>query len=396
MKKRFFKIQRFVSISMLILIFPAVTAAQELSQDLSSALLKAEAGQLVPLPGYISQEFPNIAYDKMVLPSPQYIISDDPEYIRIPEAIAMKEKVAPGAVRLYIYNVNGVEEPKIDRMITAIIENQGDQPMHLRMLKYSSQAPTTNYYKAGKEGLADYFASKGKEKVIVIQPGEAAPIDQKLEGQIVKYNELVHGFYDFVIDQPGEVSIIQTSPTTPGPEALKTIDNVLPPSSHSGAGRGMFGISNYSIKNKTIKDTKDGPFQLIVADGQNDPWVRGVESLTGNNAELAGNYGVLYHTEITWKSSDGRALALVTWNPRSANRWCKGLAASIVIKTADSEKIVQIPSNQLVIRAAPEAAVIYVFPPASDGEQQTIEFTYSPPGASCLPMPLVFIPVEIE
>jgi len=60
------------------------------------------------------------------------------------------------------------------------------------------------------------------------------------------------------------------------------------------------------------------------------------------------------------------------------------------------EGIVQLPADKLITRKSPEAILVQVFPPAANGEEQTIRFTYSPPGASCLPTPLVFIPVDMK
>lgn len=389
----------FLSVIFCIAVLPNLNA-QKLDQKLNQALLETSQGGIVELPDFISSNFPLVDYEKMILPGPQYLISDDPEYIRIPEAIAMQEAVQPGAVRLYIYNVNGVEKPrKMDRKITAVIKNNGQSTMHLRMLKYSSQKPSANYYKIGKEGLADFFASNIDKDVITVAPGETVPIDQRLEEQVVKYNELVHGFYEFVINQPAEISILQTSPSTPGAAALDQIEKVLPPKSHSGAGRGLFGVSNYQItNNEDVIDTKDGPVQIIVADGESDPWVKGKEGSTGKQASLAGNYGVMYEMELKWKSSDGKGLALVSWNSRAGNnRWCGGMAASMVVSEGKFEDgIIQIPKDQLVTKAAPEAVLIQIFTPAEDSEEQTIKMTYSPPGASCLPTPLIFIPVDLE
>lgn len=377
-----------------------ILSAQKLDQKFNQALLHSNQGGIVELPNFISNDFPHIDYEKMVLPGPQYLISDDPEYIKIPEAIAMQEAVQPGTVRLYVYNVNGVEEPeKMNRKITAVIKNNGQAPMHLRMLKYSSQKPSTNYYKIGKEGLADFFASRVAQEVITVPPGETVPVDQKLEEQVVKYNELVHGFYEFVIDQPAQISILQTSPSTPGTAALDQIEDVLPPKSHSGAGRGLFGISNYQISNnEDVIDTKNGPVQIIVADGETDPWVKGIEGSTGKEASLAGNYGVMYEMELKWKSSDGKGLALVTWNSRSEdNRWCGGMASSMVVSEGKfDDGIIQIPRDQLVTKSAPEAVLIQVFTPSDKDEKQTIKIIYSPPGASCLPTPLIFIPINLE
>ncbi|HSI69198.1 MAG TPA: hypothetical protein VK941_03130, partial [Gillisia sp.] len=176
------------------------------------------------------------------------------------------------------------------------------------------------------------------------------------------------------------------------------IKNVLPPKSHSGAGRGIFGVSNYKIENEKLIDTKNGPSQLILADGDTDPWVLGKESSTGQQAALAGNYGVIYEIELKWKSTDGKGLALVTWNSRSGNnQWCGGMAATMIVSDGKFAKgIQQLPKEELITRKAPEAILVQVFEPNGDEEIQSVHLTYSPPGASCLPTPLIFIPVDLK
>lgn len=372
--------------------------AQNVKQEDVLSLLKAKQGNVVLMKDFFTVKPAEIRYNKVVLPGPQFIISDDPEYIRLPEAIALQEAVQPGAVRLYVYNVNGVKEPvKLDRKITAVIKNTGKNKMHLRMLKYSSQKPSANYFQIGKQGLSDYFSSKGDERIRTVEPGEAIAVDEQLERNVVTYDQLTHGFYEFVIDQPAEISIIQTDPGTPGPVALKRIKTVIP-TGHKNAGRGLFGVSNYKITSVDVMDTKNGVAEIIVADGVKDPWVLGVEGTSGKESTLAGNYGVIYNMELKWKSTDGKGLALVTWNSRSAdNKWCNGMAATMVVgKGKFKEGIVQLPSDRLVTKAAPEAVLVQVFPPAKNGEEQVIKLTYSPPGASCLPTPLVFIPVDMN
>lgn len=372
--------------------------AQVLQAGSDKDILKTKQGNIVELPGFLTEKLNLINYQKIVLPGPQFIISDDPEYIRVPEAIALKEAVVPGAVRLYVYNVNGVKEPtKIDRKIIAVLKNTGKQPMHVRMLKYSSQKPSLNYFQIGKQGLADYFASNGSELIRTVAPGKSISIDEKLDKHIVKYDELVHGFYEFVIDQPGEVSVLQTAPSTPVQVAADRIKNIIP-FGHANAGRGIFGVSNYKVVNNKVVDTKDGVVQLMLADGVNDPWVVGKESHSGMDSKLAGNYGVMYDVELKWKSTDGKGLALVTWNSRSAdNQWCGGMAASMVVSGGIfPEGIIQLPNDRLVTKKAPEAILIQVFKPNGTGEEQTLKLKYSPPGASCLPTPLIFIPIDLK
>ncbi|MBN9295509.1 MAG: copper amine oxidase [Filimonas sp.] len=372
--------------------------AQTITVEMNKAIVESKQGSIVNLPGILSEKFPSLDYSKIVLPGPQYFISDDPEYIRVEEAVAFRGYAEPGSVRFYVYNVNGVKEPaKIDRKIMVVIKNTGKAPLHLRMLKYSSQKPSGNYFQIGKQGLADYFNAKPSDEIKTIAPGAAMTLDPKHEKNIVKYDELVHGIYEFVIDQPAELSVIQSDLKTSGPEALKRITNVLPPKSKSGAGRGLFGISNYQVATDSVYDTKQGIAQIVVADGKKDPWVLGKEQVSGQTSTLAGNYGILYNMDIKWKSTDGKGLALMTWNARSDGGWCNGMAATMVTSKGKFDAgVIQLPADQLITKRAPEAILVQVFTPSANGEEQTIHLTYSPPGASCLPTPLLLIPVDLK
>jgi len=369
--------------------------AQQLTPDQHNALLHAEQGTVVKLPGLLSSgaHIPRLNYEKIILPGPQFIISDDPEYIRVPEGIALQEMVTPGRVRLYLYNVNGVQEPRMSRKITVVIKNTGKRNLHLSMLQHASQPPGKDYLTIGKKGLADFFASVPDPEIRTISPGDAVPLDPRLESQSVEYDELVHGIYEFVVDQPAQISVIQTSPQTSGPQALAVIKEVLPPHNKSGAGRGLYGVSNYQVNVQQTYDTKDGPAQLIVADGSRDPWIVGRDMTTGQQMKDVGNYGVVYHINIPWKSTDHKALALVTWNPG-----CGAMTASMIVsKGKFPEGIVQLPGDGMAVGDFSHAGLlVQLFLPDTAGEEQTIHMTYSPPGASCLPTPLVFIPVDLK
>lgn len=373
------------------------THAQTDLKKVSTSLKKAKEGEVVILDGFLDPNFKKISYKQTVVPGPQFIISDDPEYIRIPEAIAMQENVKPGTVRLYVYNVNGVKEPQhISRKINAVLKNTGHENMHLRMLKYSSQKPSTNYFQIGKQGLADFFASDVKGDVRVIKPGQVIAIDKAFDEQAVNYDELVHGLYEFVIDQPAQISVLQFSPEMSSVEAFAKIDTIIP-FSHVNAGRGLFPVSNYKIVSKDTVLTSEGVSQLIIADGIDDPWITGTIGADLLDAKNAGNYGVMYDTNIKWKSTDGKGLALITWNSRSAdNQWCGGMGLTMELFEGDKKSIVQLPSDRLVTKAAPEAVLIKIYKPDPDKEVQEINFTYSPPGASCLPTPMVLVPVDLK
>src|ERR1700730_18182565 len=103
MKKNLFGAgsRQFGWISCLLILGLGQVQAQQLRPGQNKAILNGGQGSIVELPGFLSESIPQLNYRKIVLPGPQFIISDDPEYIRIPEAIALKEAVQPGAVMLY-------------------------------------------------------------------------------------------------------------------------------------------------------------------------------------------------------------------------------------------------------------------------------------------------------
>ncbi len=389
------------AVALLAGILPTANASltPEAQAELSAALRSAAPGEAIELPVFPVYDLPTIAYEQVIMPGPQFLFSDEPEYIRIPEGVAMRESVEPGRVRLYMYNVNGVREPEeMDRRINAVVKNLGEETMTVTMYSYSSQVPSGNYHFIGKNGLAEFFADEGVQFTFEVPAGMSAPLDPEMEDRITKFNDLVHGFYEFTVDQPAEVSVVQCPPDESSADANDRMTEVIPINEQRNAGRGKFGVSNYHIRTKADEpiDTSAGVSEIVLADNEYDPWVRGIESESNNIIELKGNYGVIYDIHAEYTSPDGRGLALITWNSRfEASQWCGGLAASVKLSSnGGEENVVVLPSNQLVMRRPPEVSVIGVFPPAPEGERGTIHLTYSPPGASCLPMPLIFIPID--
>ena len=228
-------------------------------------------------------------------------------------------------------------------------------------------------------------------------------------------DQLVHGLYEFTIDQPARVSTLQTAPGVDPTEAVKTLEKlprVLPGQHPSGAGRGRFPVADKLVTLARPIDTSAGPVQLIVADGVRDPWVRGVDSLGETGAgpaeeptENKGNYGVVYHVRLPYTSPDGRGVAVVTYNARAQGKWCGYQASAVrvlagdgatpgLLPTGDSNPtgVVPIPADAVRYGGPPEAVLIQTYPPAAPGQTNTIELLYSPPGASCLPTPIAVVP----
>lgn len=364
--------------------------------SLGSRLKSASAGDALSMEGCaLTEDMPAIPCI-LTAGGPPLLFSDDPEYFRVPEGAAMRETAGPGVVRLYIYHVNGTTDTV--RRIGAAVENLGRAPMKIRFLRYAFQGPSKNYHLVGKKGLAQFMASKPQRKARIVPMGGAVPLDEAMEAAPVRHDELVHGFYEVEIDQPARFTVVQTDPATPSPVAARRIAHSIPSNHTEGAGRGFFPFSDYQarVQQGFVLDTKNGPQQLLVADGKRDRWITGHDNSNPIPAQLAGNYGVMYRIRIPRASSDGRAMALITWNQNSDNsQWCGGLAAAMRIGPGVFPAgIVEIPGNRLNIGAPPTGSVIQIYPPLPPGCTETVELTFSPPGASCLPMLLQFVPIE--
>lgn len=375
---------------------------KNLAPEINDILLSATPGDVVSLNGFDLAGVEPLEYLRTVLPGPKHIISDDPEYIRVPEGLALQEPLEPGAYRLYVYNVNGVKEPeKMPRKISVVVENLGEETMTLKFSHKAFWKPSNDYQKVAQETLYQYMIQEEEPLVVedlIIPAGGAAPLDMKMENAVVLYDDLVHCLHEFTVNQPGRISVVQTAPDVPSIEALKKLDSVLE-SPRANAGRGTFDVSEYSIipDDGYIPDSKFGPFQLIVADGKTDPWVRGIDNSSGQELVLAGNYGVMYDISIPWTSSDGRGLAVCAWNPAFGPPWCFGTAMAVQINEGVyAGGTIKLPKDAARFNEVPEVVLLQAYLPPEKGEVGKIEFTYSPPGAACIPIPFLFVPISFS
>jgi len=386
----------YIILSFIFILIMGRAMAMDIPEKVGQTLLSAQQGELIKIDNFDMRNLPTVDW-KSEPSEMQYIFSDDPEYLRVPECAAVREKVKPGIFRLYLYHVNAIRDNT--RKITAVIKNLGEKPLRMRFLKYASQGPSVNYNQVGKMGLFQYFNSQTQKGYSEIPVGGSIPIDNNLEVAKVNFDELVHGFYDIEIDQPALITVLQTNPETPGTVASERIKDVQPPRQKMGAGRGLYHTGGFKVTNLPgeMIDTAKGAVQLIVADGKRDLWIKGWDTSTSSTCKLGGNYGVIYDIDLKWRSSDGRGLAVVMWNMLSRSRYCTGMTAAVVVNEGKFPGgVIQVPTGQGIIQDLPEAALVQIYPEMPAGEVGSIHITYSPPGASCLPVPIVFIPIRLS
>jgi hypothetical protein len=248
---------------------PPATFSQNVRTALPGDILK------IPNLGYGALPHLPVSIQPASLP-PQLVFSDMPEYFKTGDGIALQEEVQPGVIRLYTYHVP--TEGAGNKIITSLLENRGSSPLTLRFLRYAFPAPSGHYLLVGKQGLQQFFSGTQLPAPRTILPGEILPIDVAMDQQPVRDPQLVHGFYEFEIDQPGRISVLQRSPAQSNAQALQELPKlprILPgQSTPSGAGRGLFPDSARDVTNfaTTTIDTAAGNQRLVIADGHRDPW----------------------------------------------------------------------------------------------------------------------------
>ena len=383
----------------LLLSLVARLIALEPTAEEAGALRTAQQGDVLVMPALAARhrELLRVPVQIASADGPQLLLSDKPEYFLTGDGISLREKVNPGLVRLYIYHVP-VPSGRAET-ISAVLENLGQNPLTLDFLRRAFPRPGKDYNRIGKSGLLEFFAFPPPERARQVPAGGRIVIDEEMDSTRVSTDELVHGFYEFEIDQPAQVTVFERDPQQISTNVIDTLPKLplqLPGKPiGNGAGRGLFVTSDFTVTNSPgfVLDTTNGAMQLVLADGRRDPWIRGHDSLDGIETHDSGNYGVLYRIRLTRASSDGRGLALLLGKFGSPGRYCGRLAAAMQVSAGVwPAGTVALPAKQNAFGEPGEMALAQRFAPLAKGRTEVIELIYSPPGASCIPTPLLFVP----
>lgn len=367
----------------------------EADDESKERLAGARPGEVLRMRELTMQELPRLPIRLTAEEGPVLVFSDMPEYFRTGDGIAMQERVGPGTVRLYTYHV---PDSETDTVITAVIENLGDEPLNLRFRNDGFPTPNNEYPRIARDALTRFFNRTASLADLIVAPGDVAPVDHRMDDTRVRGDALVHGLYEFTIDQPARISTLRRPPDMTNREALETLEKlprILPGQRPSGAGRGSFPIGNFltTLAGSHVIDTARGAQQIIVADGRTDHWIRGNDSIDQEVVENRGNYGVLYRIQFKRSSSDGRSLAVLMHNPFSEGDPCYYMGSVMGVSSGNFEGgVVPLPRESHGFIGDGRGVLLQVFPPLPEGETGTIEILYSPPGASCLPTPIFFVP----
>lgn len=298
------------------------------------------------------------------------LLSDSPE-IAPADGILYQDTVQ-GTARLFFHHVNGTT---VDKKVVVMLENEGTQAAEVIVYRYGFAGPDLDYLRVGKDAQTRYLA--GSELYTVSVPAKGfALLDAGLDKLVVKPDMLVNGIYDFTANLPVKVKTMMLPVKSHAGFAARTLP-VLP--TDKERLRGTFpGMDRMLLPLRPYNPAEDGPAAITLADNKLDPYAVGVDATTGLPALNYGNYGVVYRMFITGDSG----LTSYYINPRG------GLyAGAMGVKYRHvAQPPVATPADTLVMGEGTSTSLSLIGKYEAD---QSLWLTFSPPGASNLPVRLV-------
>lgn len=306
--------------------------------------------------------------------SGKLLLSDSPEMV--PADGIMYQDTVSGDARLFFHHVNDTKELK---KIVVLLVNDTDKATDVVVNQYGLGGPGFDYLDVGKIALMNYLNQEGVEIIEVPAKGTRL-LEPILDETVVAPGALVNGIYDIQTESPVKV-VVMMLPVEAKPAEFLAKARVLP--TDSQRLRGTFpGMDRLIVPSQVYNSLNDGVMAITLADHKLDTYVSGIDATDGSKTLNYGNYGVIYKLFLPTSFNQNYAVYL---NPRGGE-----FAGGMKVKYRhQEEKTLAIPADKLFFgsKTVKDAAHLGDF---SGG--QSLWLTFSPPGASNLPVKIVLTP----
>jgi hypothetical protein len=302
------------------------------------------------------------------------LLSDSPEMVAT-DGILYQDKVE-GNVRLFFYHVNASRTAK---KMDVVLENKSNEVAHVNVSQYSLGGPGYAWMAVGKETLSAYLSGSPAYQ-ITVPPGGVIPLSSSISETAVLPNMLINGIFDFVADRPLTVKVMML-PVLADSEKFSKKAKILPPDqSHL---RGTFeGANRQLVSVKAYDPTQDRAVALTLADNKVDHYLEGHDAIDGTKVTNYGNYGVMYQIILPSQGNGKIAYYLVPMGG--------AYAGAIGIKHPDVNWS-PLATPRGMVEFGNNKSRDFAFLGTYDSGDP-LSFTFSPPGASNLPVKVVILP----
>ena len=342
-------------------------------------MLSASVGQAYQVWSWdMLGHMPEIAVDARDY-GPRLLLSDNPETTA--ECGVLYQDYVYGATRLFMHHVNAAEAAN---WIGAVLQNDGDDAVAVQVTKHAYVGPGLDYSAIGKTTNSEYFSFNAPYSLIVPAHG-AIILDGDMLKQKVERDKLITGMYDFYVNgrllcktvmAPGRGEFVDYALRA----KVLPKENQHPRGTFPAADRAVFFKSEY-------QPLADGLCALTLADGIIDKFQTGIDGITGEKVTNYGNYGVRYRLFIT--ATDGQPYNIYL------NPWGGTYGGALAYRVPQSVDWLTIntPRDRTVFA---ENTIYHVEFVSQINNELVTQLLFSPPGASNLPVKLLFAPPDFD
>lgn len=302
------------------------------------------------------------------------LLSDSPEMVS-EDGILYQDQIE-GNARLFFYHVNAARDAK---RMDVVIENKGSKTANITIKRYGLEGPGYNWIAVGKTALQSYLTGSQSYQIHV-PPKGIKTLSPQISKVAVLSNMLINGIFDLTADSPVTVKVMMM-PVLEDSDVFATQAKVLPPDpvylrgTFSGANRHVVPIKEYDPQ-------EHGVVAITLADNREDPYLRGKDAVNGAAVLNYGNYGVVYQIDFPSKSGGRFACYLV---PRGGE-----YAGAIGIQNPGVYwSPLATPQDRLSFGSNKNEDFSFL---GTFDSGEPLSFTFSPPGASNLPVKIIVVP----
>ncbi|MGZ9586121.1 stalk domain-containing protein [Paenibacillus marinisediminis] len=294
--------------------------------------------------------------------------SNSPESV-VKDGILYQDKIA-GKTRVLMHHKNATNR---DMKLYVIAKNISDENAVVRVEHTGIAGPNPYPQQTGKMAAVRYFESYRGNRAMyekVLKPGESTILVPELSNIPLKPGQIYTMYADFDSDNNLQYQIVALDANKDIWKSIPTLPKLDSDGTHI---RGTFNNADRSfVVNDLVGDTAS---RLVFADNKIDTYIKGWDTMNGDNRVNAGNYGVLYHIELNRVAPN----TLISFNARGGS-----YSGALLV----NGQTVQTPNNGL-LNTSNEASVVY----RTGDREEKVDIWFTPAAGSSMPVNLIFTPL---
>lgn len=321
------------------------------------------------------------------------LFSDSPEYVK--ETGVLYRDIVTGDARVLYYHLNDTSQPK---KVAVVLETDAELAS-VSVTRGAAAPPSADYLHVGKVTQIGYFDTHEMNERIYVTKERPRLLVPEMDTTVLAPGQLVYGVYDFHANAPVRVSVIMYGADV-NPFAFLRTARVLP--RDEIALRGTFRGMNRVITSKKIyRPSMDGAVYFPIGDNLHDVYRQGIDATDGSSVVNYGNYGILYQISIPTAGRENTRYFLSPLGGvyagamRAENGANRRLVETPATRPYFGDQTLPEPPN---VAEAREEGLLFLtqYTELSDlgtyASAQPVQFEYSPPGASNLPVNIILMP----